>query len=169
MTQVKKYQQEIATRRQVPKLSFKPGDMVWLNARNVCIQRAAVKLDNKRLRLFPNNWNYWIVSFQPGTIRLNKYSYGVSHFTVGTGGGWHLTRTDTDISSPVLVDCEEKYDMKEIQNSYIWWKILQYLVKWRRYTQLDWMSTWDVNGLPAIDKFHILSLKRPAPLLKNGK
>ena len=43
--------------------------------------------------------------------------------------------------APIIVDKEEEYEVKEIQDSHIHCQKLQYLVKWKVYSDKD--SSWE--------------------------
>lgn len=67
----------------------------------------------------------------------------------------------------MVVDREEEYEVEEILNCRIRWKILEYLVKWRGYAQPDWMSVQSINELAVIDVFHSLHPDRLRPLMED--
>jgi hypothetical protein len=57
---------------------------------------------------------------------------------------------------PVVVDGEEEYEVEEILNAHFFRQQLQYLVKWRGYSNEDneWVSTRDVHAPEAVQAFY---------------
>ena len=55
---------------------------------------------------------------------------------------------------PVIVDGEEEYKVERIDDSRIFRRQLQYLVKWKGYDEQSWEPAANVHGLKAIDDFH---------------
>lgn len=69
---------------------------------------------------------------------------------------------------PIKVEREEEYKIPEVLNSWIIWRRLKYMVKWKWYEQPDWLDARDVSELEAMDQFHGLYLAQPGPLLENA-
>ena len=71
-----------------------------------------------------------------------------------------------DPPPPVEVDGKEEYHVDEILDSreYGRWQKLQYLVKWSGYDRPTWEAAENVDGLQAIDRFHVLYPEKPGPL-----
>jgi hypothetical protein len=54
----------------------------------------------------------------------------------------------------VIVEEEEKYEVKQVDNLKLFWRQLQYLLKWIGYDELSWESVANADGIQAIDDFH---------------
>jgi hypothetical protein len=55
---------------------------------------------------------------------------------------------------PVMVKGEEEYEVERIEDSSIFRRHLQYLVKWKGYDEMNWEPAVNVDRLKAIDEFH---------------
>jgi glycosylphosphatidylinositol phospholipase D len=55
---------------------------------------------------------------------------------------------------PVILDGEEEYEVERIDDSRLFRRQLQYLVKWRGYDERSWEPATKVDGPKAIDNFH---------------
>ena len=69
---------------------------------------------------------------------------------------------------PVVVNGEEEYCVDEVLDSreYGRWRKLQYLLKWSGYDLQTWEAAENMNGLQALDSFHVLYPGKPGPLLR---
>ncbi|RPA91527.1 hypothetical protein L873DRAFT_1713942, partial [Choiromyces venosus 120613-1] len=56
---------------------------------------------------------------------------------------------------PVRVDGEEEWQVEETLDAKVIRNYLQYLVCWKVYDEATWELTTMINGLQAIDDFHI--------------
>jgi hypothetical protein len=56
--------------------------------------------------------------------------------------------------SPVMVEGEEEYKVKWVDDSRLFQRELQYLVKWRGYDECSGEPAANLYGLKAIDNFH---------------
>ena len=54
--------------------------------------------------------------------------------------------------------------MEEILDSRIYYRRLQYLVKWIGFDRPDWKPAEGVNKLEAVDRFHQRYPEKPGPL-----
>jgi hypothetical protein len=59
-----------------------------------------------------------------------------------------------ELPPPVIVEGEEEYEVERIEDSRIFRRQLQFLVKWKGYDEMSWEPAVNVDGLKAIDEFH---------------
>ena len=62
---------------------------------------------------------------------------------------------------PVIVDGEEKYEVERIDDSRMFQRQLQCLVKWRGYDEQYWEPAANVDGLKAINDFYTEQPDKP--------
>jgi len=65
---------------------------------------------------------------------------------------------------PVEVDGDSEYHVDEILNSRIYYRQLEYLVKWTGYDEPTWEPAESVNKLQAVEDFHRRYPRKPGPL-----
>ena len=141
--------------------------MVWFLIKNTRSTRPSQKLDHKREGPFEiledsklKTAYAYRLKFPPG-IRVHPV--------------WHISKLKpaaTDpypgqvIASPphVRINGDEEWEVEEILESRIRYGKLQYLVKWTGYDRQDWQDANIVNGLQAIDIFHMRYPESPGPL-----
>ena len=130
------------------------GDKVWMDARNITTQRPSKKLDWKRLGPYEveaviSPWAY--------RLRLPKdlHIHPVQPIS-------RLSKTSEDplpgqveeAPPAVVVDGVEEYEVERVEDSRMFRRQLQYLVKWKGYDERSWEPATNVDGLKAIDDFH---------------
>ena len=151
---------------------FKPGDLVWLDARNISLERAR-KLSPRRLgpykvkrRIGEQNYELEL----PGSMHIHP----VFHVTL-------LTKHQTDLipgrvqspPPPVTVGDQEQYEVEDIRDAK--WngrsQRLRYLIRWKGYTAADdsWEDDEDVFAPEVVRAFyqrHPDADRRPVALVK---
>lgn len=70
-------------------------------------------------------------------------------------------------SPSVIVNNEEEWHVKEVLDSRIFHRCLQYKIKWVGYNKSDCEPAENVNKLEAVDCFHQRYPDKPGPLLKD--
>jgi hypothetical protein len=65
---------------------------------------------------------------------------------------------------PLEVDGDQEYQVDRVEDSRVYRKQLQYLVRWTGYDQMTWEPARDVDGLQALDTFHRRYPGKPGPL-----
>jgi len=68
-----------------------------------------------------------------------------------------------DHPPPIVIDREVEWEIEEILNSHWYWRIFQYLIKWKGYSceHNSWESTSEVSALELIAEFHCKHLGAP--------
>lgn len=133
MTWVQEISRETADRKRLLTPWFFSGHNVCLDARNVQTQRLSKKLDNKLLRYFEvikdvKTYGYRIVLLP--TMEIHPV--------------FHISRLERVAEEslkeqiippppPIEFEGEEEYKVHEILILQIYWRCLEYLVKWVRY------------------------------------
>ena len=159
--------QEGANRHRLPAPHFRPGDKVYLDARNIRTQRPSRKLDHRRLGPFPILEDPRLTT--PYAYRLDLPASMRIHPV------FHVSLLEPAADDPypgqlqpplppVIVDGEEEWQVDEILDARMRYRKLQYLVKWTGYDRPEWEDARNINGLQAIDQFHARHPEKPGPL-----
>ena len=147
-------QQEYADRSRAPAPVYRPGDKVWLNARNITSRCPSFKLDHKCLVPFPV------------TALIGKYACHLDlPATTKVHNVFHVRLLEPAASDPspgqilppalpIEVDGEEEWEVAEVLDSGLFRRRLQYLVKWTGYNDPTWEPAASVNGLQGMELFH---------------
>jgi hypothetical protein len=156
-----------ADQNRQPAPRFLPGDLVWLNARNIRTRRPSRKLDHKRLGPFevvndPHLKTPYAVKLKlPPSMKIHPVRH-VSELEPAANDAFPGQRIPPP--PPVEVDGEQEWEVDEVLDSRTRYRKLQYLIKWTGYDQPDWEDARMVNGLQAIDVFHHRYPDKPGPL-----
>ena len=162
-------QAEGGNQRRIPAPVFRPGDRVWLDARNIKTRRPSPKLDHRRLGPYEV-----IESVGPSAVHLRLPN------TVRLHPVFHVSLVEHAASDPlpgqhsppppaVIVDGEEEWEVERILDSRHHYRHLQYLVKWIGYDAATWQPADDLgHAAEAVRDFHCLNPDRPRPLALNG-
>jgi hypothetical protein len=157
-------QQEYADQHRLPAPAYRPGDSVWLNGRNLCMNRPSRKLDDKYYGPFP------VIK------EVGKYAYELNlPAMMDVHPVFHVSllepvRDDpfpgqaATPPSPIIIEGEPEYEVKEVLDSRMLRHQLQYLIKWRGWDILIWEYAIGVNKLRAIEEFHTRYPNKPGPL-----
>jgi transposase InsO family protein len=154
MAEAQQMQENSANRSREPAVSFKIGDRVWLNLRNIKTERPCKKLDWK-------NGKFTV------TEKIGSHAYRLN-----TPPGIHnvfnvqlLRLANSDplpgqkVSDPqppaILVDGEEEYEVESILKERLKGKNRerQLLVKWRGYAKPTWEPAKALEDTAAYDLF----------------
>jgi hypothetical protein len=65
------------------------------------------------------------------------------------------------VSTPVIVNTEEEYEVAQIEDFWLFWRQLQYLVKWKGNNDMSFEPAVNMDALKAIDKFHTQQSGKP--------
>ena len=149
--------QDQADKQRTTAPHFRPGDPVWFLSKNTRSARPSRKLDHKRKGPFK------IIEDQnlktPYAYRVDFPAYIKVHPVR------HISELEPEANDPypgqivlppppVEIDGEEEWEVEEVLDAMIRYRMLQYLIKWTGYDIPDWRDAKDVNGLQAIDIFH---------------
>ena len=136
---------------------YKTGDLVWLEGRNLRIDRPSVKLAPKRHGLFKIGKVLSPITYQPKLPPQWKI-HDIFHADLLTP--YHETEhhgPNFTKPPPDLIDGEEEYKVKEILQSRKFGRQckVQYLIKWKGYPDLEnqWVNWNDVHTDEALAEF----------------
>jgi hypothetical protein len=154
-TQAKYYDQ-----KHIPH-TYKVGDKVLLNAKNIKTTRPSKKLDHKYIGPFEV---LLPIGKQAYRLRLPT-SYGSIHnvFHVSLLEPFKARSGEPPAPLPVLVEDEEHYEIESILDSRIWHKKLQYFVKWLGWPDAEnqWISPQEIRADELIEEFHRKYPRKP--------
>ena len=164
MSRAQSIQAEGADRRRSPAPIFRPGDRVWLDARNIKTRCPTKKLDHRRLRPYKV-----IESVGPSAVRL------LLPDTVRLHPVFHVSLLEHAATDPfpgqvqppppaVIVDGEEEYEVERILDSRFHYRRFQYLVKWIGYDHATWQPAADLeHAAELVQEYHRGWPDRPRP------
>ena len=139
-------QTEGGDQRRIPAPVFRPGDRVWLDARNIKTRRPTKKLDHRRLGPYkvvetvgPNAVRLRL----PDTVQLHPV-FHVSLLELPSGDPFPGQVSPQPL--PVIVDGEEEWEVERILDSRHFYNRLQYLVKWKGYEAPTWQPSADLEN-----------------------
>jgi hypothetical protein len=164
MTFTQDHQQEYANKHWLPAPAYCPGDLVWLNTKNLRMNRPSWKLDYKCHGPFPVIKEVGKYAYElelPPTMDVHPVLH-VSLLEPIRGDpvpGQRLPPPE-----PIIIDREPEYEVEDIVDSHIFRCRLQYLIKWRGWDVLTWEQATEVNRLKAIDNFYAQHPNKPGPL-----
>ena len=162
-------QAEGGNRRRVAAPVFRPGDRVWLDARNITTRRPSPKLDHRRLGPYEV-----VESVGPSAVRLRLPN------TVRIHPVFHVSLLAHAANDPlpgqqappppaVIVDGEEEWEVERVLDSRTYYRHFQYLVKWKGYDAPTWQPIEDMgHAVEAVREFHRLNPDRPRPTTLAG-
>ena len=155
MTQAQTMYEEFSNHRRDHGLIIKEGDMVWLDARNLAMERLSKKLSNK---------------FKEPFRIIHTIETHTSKLEIPEDWGYHdvfsnyllrLAATDPlseQVSPPlfpvILTEGEEKFEVKAIINSWMHWGCLEFLVRWVSYDRSTYQPFENVkDAWEALDDY----------------
>jgi hypothetical protein len=137
------------------------GDQVWLDARNISTTQPSKKLDWKRIRPYEvveviSPWAFRIKL--PHQLRIHDVQ-PISRLEKTAENPLPLQQHKPP--PPVIVEGEEEYEVERIEDSRVFRRQLQYLVKCKGYDETSWEPAVNVDGLKAINEFHTQQPGKP--------
>jgi len=144
----------------IPAPSFKPGDEVLLDGRNLATKRSSKKLSHKLEGPFPI---IELIGNRAARLQLPKTMKCHNVFHVALLEPYHKSTIEGRRQArpdPVIVDGEKEYEIEHVIRSEIrkpkkgkkWW--VNYLVKWKDYPPGE--STWENVDAFADGAMHFL-------------
>ena len=162
-------QAEGGNRRRIPAPVFRPGDRVWLDARNIMTRRPSVKLGHRQLGPYEVIENVGTSAVRlrlPATVQIHPV------FHVSLLKHTSNIRYPGQIAPPplpVIVDGEEEWEVEIIMDTHLHYNQLQYLVKWKGYDAPTWQPATDLaHSSDLVRQFHQLWPDRPRPATLAG-
>jgi hypothetical protein len=129
-------------------------DNVWMDSRNLSTAGPSMKLDWKRIGPYQiteviSPYTYRVK--HPSQLRIHNVQ-PISRLEKAAQDP--LPNQKQEPPPPVVVDGEEEYKVEQIDDSRLFRRQLQYLVKWQGYNECSWEPATNVDGLKAINDFH---------------
>jgi hypothetical protein len=159
MAHAQQLQEDIANRKRDPAPTFEPGDRVWLDLRNI-------QLDRPKKKIAEQHAIYTVLKrISPGAYRLNTPSEIHNVFPVSllkpVAQDPLPSQIQDDVQPPaILVDGEEEYGIEYIESHRTIRgrgrggpKKRQYLCKWKGYAVPTWNDEANVRNTIALDQY----------------
>ena len=143
--------------------NYAVGQQVWLSAQNIRTTRPNRKLDFKRhgpFRILD------AVGKQAYRLELPKSMNIHPVFHVSLLEPYVGSNRTEDAPPPVLVEDEEEYEVEQVLDSRLHYRRLQYLVKWKGYsdTENSWLPEPDLKHAAELtEEFHRRYPDKPRP------
>ena len=137
------------------------GDKVWMNARSLSTAQPSQRLDWKLIG------PYEVVEIvSPWAYRIKLPSQLCIHdiqpiSSLEKAAQDPITLQLHEPLPPVIVDREVEYEVERIDDSRMFQRQLQYLVKWNGYDEQSWKPATNKDGLKAINDFHAKQPGKP--------
>jgi Integrase zinc binding domain/Chromo (CHRromatin Organisation MOdifier) domain len=165
LTEAQARQEHYANQKRIPHPAYRPGDKVWLKSTNLYTNRPSKKLDWKNLGPFIitekiNNSSYRLKL--PASMKVHP----VFHSSLlRLAAEDPLPGQTMEPAPPVVIDEEEEYEVRQILDSRLQRKKLQYLVQWVGYDQPDWEPAENVvHAQSLVNSFHAQYPDKPGPI-----
>ena len=166
MNRAQAIQREGSDKHRTPAPVFHPGDLVWLDARNITRRRQSKKLDHRRLEPYEV-----LASIGPNAVRLRLPETMRIHPVFHVSLLAHAANDPLPGQHPppapaVIVDGEEEWEVERILDSCYYYNHLQYLTKWKGYDAPTWQPVENMeHASDAVLDFHRLYPEKPRPVM----
>ena len=145
-------------RRRSPTPVYQPGDKVYLDASDIQTTRPSKKLAHRRLGPYLVERRVGLNAYHlclPVSLQRLHPVFNVVKLTPAPPDpipGWKSAPPPP----PELIDGEEHYEVETILNSCMFWRKLQYLIKWEGYgtEHNSWEYKEDISADELIADFH---------------
>jgi hypothetical protein len=158
MAVAQQVQEEQANRKRQAAISYKVGDKVWLDLRNIRTDRKSKKLDAKHAKFTVTK----VIGSHSFELNI-KNVHPVFHSDLlrpASDDPFPSQRTNDSQPIPTVLGAtaeEDEYDIEEIQSHRTKKigrrKVNQLLVKWRGYARASWELDWQVDECAALDAY----------------
>ena len=158
-------QERFANRHRKDTPSLEPGDLVWLNSKNITSLRPSKKLDYKRLGPFEIKKMINPVAFELSFPPWIK-SHPVFHVSLLEKVKINdLSDREQTNPPPVPVEGHDEFMVHEILDSRRHYNRLQYLIDWEGYPPSErcWIDSVDVHAPDLVKAFHQRYPSKPSP------
>ena len=165
LSNAQKDQEHFANRHRKENPTLVPGDMVWLDARNITSSRPSQKLDFKRLGPFQVTRMINPVAFE---LKLPPWMKIHPVFHVSLLEKTKINQWSSRVRPkppPILVEDHEEYLVQEVLDSRLNRNRLQYLIDWEGYPPSErcWVNATDVHAPAKVKQFHQRYPLKPHP------
>jgi hypothetical protein len=165
LTKALESQEEFANRRREEAPTLVPGDLVWLDSRNISSSRPSKKLDYKRLGPFEVVRSINPVAFElklPPWMKIHPV-FHVSLLEKAKTNQW--SSRSQPKPPPIQVEDHEEYLVQEILDSRLNRNRLQYFIDWEGYPPSErcWVNATDVHAPVKVKQFHQRYPLKPHP------
>ena len=164
-----RYMENADAHRQ-PAPSFEPGDMVFLDTRNIQTTRPCRKLDNKHAGPFKIIQKVGTRAYEldlPAEMQLSTKVFHVSLLEPAQNDP--LPGQINPPPPPVIVGDHEEWEVEAIVDSRIHYRTLQYRVKWRGYNDLTWEPWYHLRDNAQLVPYHQQYPGRPGPMPEDAE
>ena len=161
---------ENADAHRLPAPAYQPGDLVWLDTRNMRTIRPSRKLDNKNAGPFPVIRQVGTRAYEldlPVDMRLSTRVFHTSLLELARRDP--LPGQQNSPPPPVIVRDHQEWMVQEIVDSRWHYGTLQYRVRWLGYDQLTWEPWYHVHGLVQLPTFHTRYPRKPGPMPEDAE
>ena len=166
-TQAKYIENSDAHRQPAP--SLQPGDLVFLDTRNIQTTRPCRKLDNKNTVPFKIVQQVGTRAYElelPGEMQLGTKVFHLSLLEPSRNDP--LPGQINPPPPPVAVGDHEEWEVEKIVDSRMHYRTLHYRVKWRGYDDLIWEPWYHVWNNAQLAPYHERYPQRPGPMPGNA-
>lgn len=148
---------EFADRHRAPAPELPIGSKVWLNRKNIKTIRPSLKLDYKKFGPFKVIERIGVVSYRidlPPSMKIhNVFHVSLLEPVVEN----MFDNREIPPPPPVEIDDHKEYEVEEILDSRLYYRKLQYLVRWKGYSISEdkWLPPANLEHCKdMIDEFH---------------
>jgi hypothetical protein len=151
--------------RRTPAPKFAVGEKVFLDAMDIHTTRPTKKFAHRFLGPYPVVWpvstHAYCLKLPPSMSHVHLVFHVVKLMPVPLDPivGCHTKPPPP----PDIVGGEERYEVVEVIDSRVYWRKLQYLVRWKGYGHEEnlWLSEGDINAPKLITEFYRAHLNAP--------
>jgi hypothetical protein len=128
-------------------MTYNVGDKVLLNAKNIISTRPSKKLDYKYYGSYEITESIGKQAYRLKLSSLLKGIHNVFHVSLLEPHLYDSARAP-ELPPTIEVDGEDQYEVDEVLDTRIRYEKLQYLIRWKEYSDFDnqWIAVKDMEG-----------------------